>query len=124
MLNWNLFGGLQNRALADRARAEQQQQTTRLREVKAQIGLEVRQDYYALQAARAQVQAAEDRHRSAAQGFRLVSRQYEEGLTPLLQYIDARTTFTNAELNVILTKYAYLGQLAHTERSAATYPLE
>ena len=124
VLNWNLFGGLQNRALADRARAEQQQQTTRLREVKAQIGLEVRQDYYALQAARAQVQAAEDRHRSAAQGFRLVSRQYEEGLTPLLQYIDARTTFTNAELNVILTKYAYLGQLAHTERSAATYPLE
>jgi outer membrane protein TolC len=124
VLNWNLFGGLQNRAQTERARAEQQQQTARLQEVQAQIGLEVRQDYYALQSARAQVRAAEDRLRSAAQAFRLVGRQYEEGLTPLLQFIDARTTYTNAELNLILTKYAYLGQLAHTERSAATYPLE
>jgi len=124
VLNWTLFGGLQNRAQTDRARAEQRQQSARLQEVQSQIGLEVRQDYYELLAARAQVQAAEDRVRSAAQAFRLVSRQYEEGLTPLVQFIDARTTFTNAELNVLLTKYAYLGQLANTERSAATYPLE
>jgi outer membrane protein TolC len=124
VLNWNLFGGLQNRAQTDRARAEQRQQTARLQEVQAQISLQVRQDYYTLQAARTQVQAAEDRLRSAAQAFRLIGRQYEEGLVPLLQYIDARTTSTNAELNVILTKYAYLGQLAQTERSAATYPLE
>jgi outer membrane protein TolC len=123
VLNWNLFGGFQNRAQTNLARADEQQQTARLQEVQAQTSLEVRQDYYELQAIRAQVVAADDRRRSAAQAFRLVSRQYEEGLTPLVQFIDARTTFTNAELNVILNKYAYLGQLAHTERSAATYPL-
>ncbi|MBD2768141.1 TolC family protein [Hymenobacter sp. BT664] len=123
VLNWTLFSGLQNRAQLSMARAAERQQAARLLEVQAQIGLEVRQDYYELQAARAQVRAAEDRARSAAQAFRLMSRQYEEGLTPLLQFIDARTTYTNAELNVILTRYAYLGQLAHTERSAATYPL-
>ncbi|MCC3160466.1 TolC family protein [Hymenobacter sp. 15J16-1T3B] len=123
VLNWNLFGGLQNRAQTALARAEQRQQTTRLQEAQAQISLEVRQDYYALEATRATVLAAEARLRSAAQAFRLVSRQYEEGLTPLLQFIDARTTYTNAELNLILSKYAYLGQLARVERSAATYPL-
>jgi outer membrane protein len=123
VLNWTLFGGWQNRAQAARARAEEHQQTARLQEVQTQVELEVRQDYYEMLAARAAVQAAEERHLSARQAFRLVARQYEEGLSPLLQYIDARTTTTNAELNVILTKYAYLGQLAHAERSAATYPL-
>ena len=123
VLNWTLFGGWQNRAQANRARADEHQQMARLQEVQAQIDLEVRQDYYELLAARAAVQAAEDRLTNARQAFRLVSRQYEEGLTPLLQFIDARTTATNAELNVILTKYAYLGQLAHAERSAASYPL-
>lgn len=123
VLNWTLFAGFQNKHRVGLAQLAQQQQVSQLQETSARVELEVRRDYYELVAARQSVRAAEAQLSSAAKGFRLVNKQYEQGLSSQLQYIDARTTATNAELNLILSKYAYCAKLATVERSAATFSL-
>ena len=46
-------------------------------------------------------------------------RRYEEGLATQVEYLDARTTFTTAELNRSATVYRYAIRYVDLERAAA-----
>ena len=123
VLQWNLFDGFRKRTRVERVRLEQQALETQHQDVARQIQLQVQHAVQRVQAARRSIQTAQARMKSARQSFRLVERKYEEGMASLVDFIDARTALTSAELNLVLTRYALLTRYAALERAAALYPL-
>ena len=88
-------------------------------EVRKQIELQVINTMNELLTAEKGIIAAEARVKSAREGFRLVNRKYEEGQASMLEFIDARTTLTQAEENLIISKFSYLSSFAEFEKVTA-----
>lgn len=112
VLSWNLFSGHQHASRARQARLDLDRLQTQQQETERQIALQVQQSLDQLRVAERSLTTAEERLRSAEEGFRLTSRKYEEGLANQITYLDARTTLTNAQLNLNITRYDLLIRLA------------
>jgi outer membrane protein len=69
--------------------------------------------------ARDAIATAEARLAAARRSFELVRRRYEEGLASQVEFLDARTAFTSAELNRVATTYRYAIRYVDLERAAA-----
>lgn len=124
ILTWNLFSGFQNRAKIKQALLQKEMIESQLEEVKKQIDLQVLNSLNELLAAEKGIIAAEKRLKNSNEGFRLVNRKYEEGQASLIEFIDARTTLTQAEENLIISKFKYLSDYAEFEKVTATYKPE
>jgi outer membrane protein TolC len=119
VVSWNLFNGGRDVARRSAARAEADRQRVTRRDVEERIRLEVRQAYAAAVVARSAVATAEDRVAAARRSFDLVRRRYEEGVASQIEFLDARTQLTNAELNRTLTAHRYDIRYVDLERAAA-----
>ncbi|MEL6673141.1 MAG: TolC family protein [Bacteroidota bacterium] len=111
-LQWDVFTGMQNKAKVQQATIEQQILTQRKAEVSQQIQLQVRQNWFATQAARKKIQAGKAGVKSASDAFRLINKQYAEGQANLLNLLEARTQMTNARISLTIDQYALLSQQA------------
>lgn len=116
ILTWNLFSGFQNKAKISQSVYEKEMISTKLEEVSRQIELQVINTMNELLTAEKGILAAEQQLKNAREGFRLVKRKYEEGNSSLIEFIDARTTFTQAEENLIISKFRYLSSFAEFEK--------
>jgi outer membrane protein TolC len=119
VLTWNLFEGFRNRARIKQAVLQKEIIDSQLQEAKKQIELQVINALNELLASEKGIIAAESRQKNAREGFRLVSRKYEEGQASLIEYIDARTTLTQAEENLIISRFTYLFDYAEFEKIIA-----
>jgi len=119
ILTWNLFSGFQNRAKIRQSVLEKEIIERKLEEAKKQIELQVINTMNELLTAEKGIIAAEARLKNAREGFRLVNRKYEEGQASLIEFIDARTTLTQAEENLIISKFNYLSCFAEFEKVTA-----
>jgi outer membrane protein TolC len=90
-----------------------------LDEARKQIELQVINTLNELLTAEKGISAAETRLKNARDGFRLINRKYEEGQASLLEFLDARTTITQAEENLIISKFSYLSCFAEFEKVTA-----
>jgi outer membrane protein len=124
VLEWNLFSGLQRKARIDRARAEERRLEAQIGELERMIALEVRRTYDDLVVAEKSIASAEARLKSAEKTFDIVSKKYREGISPQIEFIDARTMLTQAEINLIVTTYDYHIRYAELERAAAMYEVD
>jgi outer membrane protein len=122
VFSWNLFdrstGAKVQQATIEKAQVLKQQQ-----EVEQQIGLQVVQAYYELEAAHAMISTAEAEIQAARQAFRLVNKRYEQGQANLLTFANARTQLTSAQQNYSVAVLGYQIKLAEFERATASYPL-
>lgn len=118
VLRWELFHGAENRAQIDQAKISRDNLQTRIEETKNQIRLQVMDAYYDLQASEKSIKAANDALKSARKAYEVIDRKYREGQANLIEYIDARTTMTNAEQNLIINRYDYYIKYAEFERVA------
>jgi outer membrane protein TolC len=123
LLQWNLFRGGADVARRDQAQLGRKAAVAAQAEARQQVELDVRQAYDAAQVAEQEISVADARLAAAEHTFTLVRRRYEEGLAPHLDFTQARSDFTNAGLNQILTRYAYLARLVDLERAAALRPM-
>jgi outer membrane protein TolC len=121
ILTWNLFSGFQNNAKIKQTLLQKEIIESQIEEVKKQIELQVINSLNELLAAEKGIIAAEKQLKNAGEGFRLVNRKYEEGQASLIEFIDARTTLTQAEENLIISKFRYLSDYAEFEKATATY---
>ena len=121
--SWTLFNGFQNRAKREQARLETERLELRRQETADLIQLQTRQAYDDLAVAQASIRAAEERATAAQRTFDMVRRRYDEGLANQVEYTQARTSYTNAGINRILTHYELLLRRVALERAAALYPL-
>ena len=119
VLSWNLFSGFQNRSKIRQVEADNQIIKSKLEEARQQIGLQVISSLNELYAAERGISAAESRLRNSREAFRLVSRKFEEGQANLLEYIDARVSLTQAEENLIVSRFSYLSCYAEFEKVTA-----
>jgi outer membrane protein len=121
ILTWNLFSGFQNNAKIKQTLLQKEIIESQIEEVKKQIELQVINSLNELLAAEKGIIAAEKQLKNAGEVFRLVNRKYEEGQASLIEFIDARTTLTQAEENLIISKFRYLSDYAEFEKATATY---
>jgi outer membrane protein TolC len=122
VLQWNLFNGGQDRARQDQARLEAERLRAERALTRRRIELEIHTTWRAAQVAGLARVTAGDRLASAERNYRLVERKYREGATPQVALIDARTSYTSARLNLILTTYDYYARTVDLDRAAGLYP--
>jgi outer membrane protein len=119
VLTWRLFEGFRNKAKIRQAVIDRTILEERLDEARRQIELQVVTSLSELQSAERGILAAESRLRNASEGFRLVSRKFDEGQASLIEFIDARTTLTQAEENLVISRFTYLSCYAEFEKVTA-----
>jgi outer membrane protein TolC len=119
VLSWSLFDGGQDIARRRGAKADVQRLALRREETEDLVRLETSQAYHAAVVARDAIATADDRLAAAERSFVLVRRRWEEGLASQLEFIDARTALTSAELNRVVTVYRYAIRWVELERAAA-----
>jgi len=119
VLNWKLFQGFQNRAKIREAFIQKEILDKQLEEARSRIELEVTSTLIGLRATEIGLVAAESQVKSAREGFRLVNRKYNEGQSTLVEFLDARTSLTQAEANLIISRYTYLSDFAEFEKEIA-----
>ncbi|MGH8189050.1 MAG: TolC family protein [Steroidobacteraceae bacterium] len=126
VISWRLFDGGGDSARVRQARATQRQLVLRQEEIAQQIRLEVQQAFDRLVTARDSLVTAQARAEAARAGFRIASRKRDEGVISQVEFIDARSTLTSAELNHNLTRFEVLARRAELEyaTSAGEIPLD
>lgn len=126
VFTWRLFDGGADAARVHRARAAERQLVMREEELAQQIRLEVQQAHDRLQTARASLRTAQARADAARAGFRIASRKRDEGVINQVEFIDARSTLTSAELNHVITQFDVLARRTELEyaTSAGEIPVE
>jgi outer membrane protein TolC len=119
VVSWNLFNGGRDVARRQGARADAERARVARRDAADRVRLDVRQAHEAAAVARAAIATAEDRLGAARRTFELVQRGYAEGVASHIEFVDARTALTSAELNRTLTAHRYAMSYVNLERAAA-----
>jgi outer membrane protein TolC len=120
VMSWNLFDHTTNKKV-QQAEIEKLKMQKQKEELQQQIGLQVTNAYYDLEAGRQQVLLAQAELEAAQKAFRLVQKKYTQGQANLVEFTNARTQQTNAGQKLIIAKYDYQVKLAALERATASY---
>ncbi len=124
ILSWNLFNGFQDKARVQQAKLAADQLSTRRQELEQQIRLQSEEAWRNLEVARASSAAAADRLQSARKSFDIIERKYREGISPQIEYLDARNTLTAAGINDIVVRYDFRIRLAQFRQITAAVDLD
>jgi outer membrane protein TolC len=119
VLGWRFSLGGSDGARRSAAKADAERLRLRRAELEDAVRLDVRQAYDAAVVAREAIAVAEARLAAARRSFELVRRRYEEGLATQVEFLDARTAYTAAELNRAATIYRFAIRYVDLERAAA-----
>jgi outer membrane protein len=123
VLQWNLFDGLGKNAKINQAKLEKSKMDARREEIVRRIELEVGDTYRTLTVAKQNIATSTDQVESASKSFEIVNRKFQEGVASHVEFIDARTAMTSAEISRIVAVCDYLISYAEFERVTALYPL-
>lgn len=119
VFSWSLFTGGQTSARREQAMALRNEADLRRRELERAVRVQVENAYDAVQSARRALATADDRVAAAARAFTLVQRRFAEGLATHLEFIGARSAYTSAAINQILTRFTFATRVVELERAAA-----
>ena len=120
VFTWRLFDGGGDEARVRQARAAERQVVLRQEEIAQQIRLEVQQAFDRLTTSRDSLATAAARADAARAAFRIASRKRDEGVISQVEFIDARSALTGAELNHNLTRFDVLARRAELEYATST----
>jgi outer membrane protein len=120
-LQWNLFGGFRNQLRTRQIDMDKSLLETQKTQLDQQVKLQVENARYALDNARESLVPAQEALKNAEAYFRLLSRRYAEGQTPMIEFLDARNKLTAAQLRYTITQYDILIKAADWERVTAGY---
>jgi outer membrane protein TolC len=126
LLNWTFFDGGARRAAVRQANATARKTNAQLDELTQQVQLEVQQSLDRLNTSADSLATAEARAEAARAAFRIASRKRDEGAISQVEFIDARSSLTSAEINFNLTRFAVLARQAELDyaTAAGNLPLE
>jgi outer membrane protein TolC len=112
LLNWTLFDGGSRKADERAARLAERQALNRRDELAQQVQLEVQTALDRLAASERSLRAAEARAEAARAAFRISGRKRDEGVISQVEFLDARTSLTAAELNLNAVRFQLLARQA------------
>ncbi len=114
-LRWTLFSGQQQKIRIQQSQVETQKLQKDYEIVRQQIQLQVVDAYRAYQAAQRQLTAERSALQNAATSFRIIRSKYQNEQALLVEYLDARTDYTNAQISVSIARYDLLIRRAELE---------
>jgi outer membrane protein len=120
--SWNIFNGNQDRARLAQARIAARSVGVQREDVAQQIALEVEQADADVRAAVSALGTAHARRDAAREGFKIAAKKRDAGVITQVEFLDARTTLTSAELNYTLTQFDLLTRRAELEYAVGTMP--
>jgi outer membrane protein TolC len=122
VLNWTLFdAGAHNAAIAQ-ARVASRHLANQREQAAARIELEVRQAGDNLLTASESLATATARATAARAAFTIASRRRDAGMASQLEFLDARSALTSAELGENLGRYALLQRQAEYDYARGDLP--
>jgi len=126
LLRWQFFDGGASQAAEHGARAEARRAALERDATAQQVQLEVEQALDALETSSDSLATAAARADAAHAAFRIASRKRDEGVINQVEFVDARSTLTSAELNLNVTRFEVLARQAELDYAAAagTLPLD
>jgi len=126
LLNWTFFDGGARRAAVRQANAVARKTATQREELSQQVQLEVQQSLDRLNTSADSLATADARADAARAAFRIASRKRDEGVISQVEFIDARSSLTSAELNLNVTRFEVLARQAELDyaTAAGTLPLD
>jgi len=119
LLNWTFFDGGARRAAVREASAIARRTATQLDEFTQQVQLEVQQSLDRLNTSADSLATADARAEAARAAFRIASRKRDEGAISQVEFIDARSSLTSAELNLNVTRFLVLARQAELDYATA-----
>ena len=119
VMSWNAFNGGQDAARREQSNAMRTEAEYRRREAERAVTLQVGNAYDAVQSASSTLTTAADRLASAQSAFALVQRRFAEGLATPVEFLSARTAFTSAAINQVITRFTFATRVVELERAAA-----
>jgi len=108
IMEWEIFNGSQNSLKAKQALTQKQSLSVQLQETQEMIKLEVRKAYNELMVVQQSIISARQELSSMSKYFELISKKYEQGMASQIEYMDAQSRLTRAEINKLVTEYDYL----------------
>lgn len=125
LLNWKFYAGGATRAQIDGANAAARRLETEQLQAARRIELQVEEAADRYSTSLGSFATAQARTEAARAAFRIASRKRDEGAINQAEFIDARSSLTNAELNLNVTRFDVLAQRAELEYATAsgTLPL-
>jgi outer membrane protein TolC len=112
VLNWTLFDAGARAAAVSQARLAGKQLANQRDLMAARIGLEQQQATDNLRSAQDSLATADARAAAARAAFTIASKRRDAGMADQLEFLDARSEMTGAELNRNLTYYTLLARRA------------
>ena len=119
LINWTFFDGGARRAAVRQADATARKTATQLTELTQQVQLEVQQSLDRLETSADSLATADARAEAARAAFRIASRKRDEGVISQVEFIDARSSLTSAELNLNVTRFDVLARQAELDYATA-----
>ncbi len=119
LIQWTFFDGGARRAAVRQANATARRTATQLQELEQQVQLEVQQSLDRLETSADSLATAEARAEAARAAFRIASRKRDEGAISQVEFIDARSSLTGAELNLNVTRFEMLARQAELDYATA-----
>jgi outer membrane protein len=119
LLNWTFFDGGARRAAVRQASATARRTQAQLDELSQQVQLEVQQSLDRLNTSADSLATADARAEAARAAFRIASRKRDEGAISQVEFIDARSSLTGAELNLNVTRFEVLARQAELDYATA-----
>ncbi len=117
IFSWNIFSGFGSKARMDESEAQINSIMKTSERTKQLIMLDVKNNYISLENLKNELTVARKRVLSAEDTYYDVRKRYEEGMSALINLIDAQTTLDAAMANYVVTFYNALTQKASFERS-------
>lgn len=118
-----LYNGSRNQQQIKQTQLDIQERRLQIEQVTQQLTLQQEQAQRNVANALENWKTAQVQLEASKEYFALVSGANREGLTSQLEFIDASTQVTNAELFTLIQYQKYLTSLAELERAEASYPL-
>lgn len=124
VLQWNLFRGFQDKAKAEQSEIQKKKMRIYLEELKKQLRLEVQEVYNDVLSRQKAIETARKRRLSSEASFNIVEKKYENGMASQIEYLEARTSLTDSEVNYIIITYDLLIDQARLEKVTSSYQFE
>ena len=121
-LTWNIFKGNDNKLKAKQTEIDIEAINSKMTDVENQLKLQVTTIYNSYTAAIETLNNSIDEVASTKEAFRIIDKKFKEGQALQIEWIDARTQMTNAEIEYSLKQLDVLSKKnAALERATATY---
>jgi len=105
VLQWNIFDGLVTTSRVREATANAGRMRAMEEQMRSGVQLQVRQAYYNVQASLERIAATSSSVQEAEEGFRIVQKRYEAGMTTLVDVLGAENALIRARTGALQALY-------------------